>query len=88
MSFVSLAYTCSPSTLVPKLVDSQLVGLSQRASKCFLDLESNLEAEAKIQTFVQIIEQKNEMTLEQTLVKNTEKSRKIFLSSFNVLIEV
>ena len=53
-----LAYTCSPGTLAPGLADSQLVGLSQRASKCFLDLESNLEVEAKIQTFVQYIEQK------------------------------
>ena len=33
--FVSLAYTRLPGTLAPKLADSQLVGLSQRAGKRF-----------------------------------------------------
>ena len=33
--FVSLVYTHSPGTLAPKLADSQLVRLSQRAGKRF-----------------------------------------------------
>ena len=53
VSFVSLTYTYSPGTLVPWLADNQPVGLSQQASRHFLNSESNHDVEAKVQTFVQ-----------------------------------
>ena len=74
-SFVSLTYTCSPGALAPKLVDSQLVGLSQQAGKCFSRRKQN----TNLCTIRRTEKWKNTWT---NMSKNTEKLRKIFLSSF------
>ena len=87
VSFVSLAYTCSPGTLAPRLADSQLVGLSQQAGKRFST--RNQTSRQKQNTNLHTVLRAKKWNDTQTNVsKNTEKSRKIFLSSFDVLIEV
>ena len=85
-SFVSLAYTCSPGTLVPKLADSQLVGLSQWAGKRFStwNQTSRQKQNTNLCTIHRTEKWKNTWT---NVSKNTEKLRKIFSSSFECFDE-
>ena len=81
MSIVSLTYTCSPGTLASKLVDSQLVRLSQRAGKRFSTRNQTLKwkQNTNLCTICRTEKWKSTRT---SVSKNTEKLRKIFLSSF------